>query len=40
MRNKYVQNKILNEYGMMNDNTEFDDKKFIDMVTSKIIFLK
>ena len=40
MRNKYVLNKISNEYGMMYENTEFDVKKFINMITSKIIFFK
>lgn len=24
------------EFGMMNENSEFDDKKFLDMVTSKL----
>ena len=40
VRNKYVLNKISNEYGMMYENTEFDVKKFINMITSKIIFFK
>ena len=39
IRNKTMQNKgkIMDEYGMMNDHGDFDDKKFMDMGKEEFI---